>query len=82
MVNVVIAWACFYQAAIMKFAAAATWSLLAPPLVVSLLVAVSGVAYAAKNNKSMASLYRGTVTLYLLAYPASIAIAIYLLVYR
>ncbi|MGM0601084.1 MAG: UbiA family prenyltransferase, partial [Candidatus Rifleibacteriota bacterium] len=82
LVNVVIAWLCFYQSAIMKFAAATSWSMLAPPLVVSLLVAVSGVVYASKNTKSMASLYRGTVTLYLLAYPASIAIAVYLLVYR
>lgn len=82
MVNVIAAWVCFYYAAIWKFAAAATWSMLAPPLLVSLLVAVAGAVYAARNNKSGAKLYRGTVTLYLLAYPASIAAAIYLLVYR
>lgn len=82
MVNVIIAWICFYYSAILKFASAATWSLLAPALVVSLLVAVSGAVYASKNNKSSAALYRGTVTLYLLAYPASVAIAIYLIIYR
>lgn len=82
MVNIIAAWVCFYYAAIMKFSTAATWSLLAPSLVVSLLVSVSGAVYAAKNNKPTASLYRGTVTLYLLAYPASIAIAIYLMIYR
>ncbi|MDN5279587.1 MAG: hypothetical protein PWR01_3552 [Clostridiales bacterium] len=82
MVNVLIAWVCFYLAAVEKFAASATWSMLAPPLVISLLVAFAGIFYALKNNKRAASVYRGTVTLYLLAYPASIAITIYLIIFR
>lgn len=82
MVNVIAGWVCFYYAAMWKFAGAASWAMLAPPMVISLLVAVSGIVYAVRNNLSGAKLYRGTVTLYLLAYPASIAIGIYLLVYR
>ncbi|MFZ5951754.1 MAG: UbiA family prenyltransferase [Candidatus Rifleibacteriota bacterium] len=82
MINVIIAWVCFYYAAIMKFAAAATWSMMAPSLVVSLMVAVAGAVYASRNDKKGAKIYRGTVTLYLLAYPASIAAAIYLQFYR
>ena len=82
MVNVIAAWICFFYAASLKFTASATWAMLLPSLAISLLVAVSGVVYAGRNNLSGAKLYRGTVTLYLLAYPASIAAAIYLLVYR
>ncbi|MEW6709609.1 MAG: hypothetical protein AB1403_07255, partial [Candidatus Riflebacteria bacterium] len=61
---------------------AATWPMLAPSLVVSLMVAVAGAVYASRNDKKGAKIYRGTVTLYLLAYPASIAAAIYLQFYR
>jgi 4-hydroxybenzoate polyprenyltransferase len=82
LVNVIAAWVCFYYAATLKFAAAATWAMLAPPLAISLFVAVAGAVYATKNNVAGAKIYRGTVTLYLLAYPASIAAAIYLLIYR
>ncbi|GAB4281283.1 MAG: hypothetical protein Kow0029_26360 [Candidatus Rifleibacteriota bacterium] len=82
MINVIIAWLCFYQAALLKFAEAATWPLLLPALLVSLLVAVSGIFYSLKNTRSAASIYRGTVTFYLLAYPASIAAAVYLVIYR
>jgi 4-hydroxybenzoate polyprenyltransferase len=82
LVNVVAAWVCFYYAATLKFSSSATWFMLAPPLIVSLLVAIAGVVYATRNEKSRAALYRGTVTFYLLAYPASIAGSIYAIVYR
>jgi 4-hydroxybenzoate polyprenyltransferase len=82
LVNVVLAYVAFYYVAINKFAAVADWRLLAPAGAVSLLVAVVGLIYAAKPVLTNAKLYRGVVTLYLLAYPATIAGAVYLLVYR
>jgi 4-hydroxybenzoate polyprenyltransferase len=82
MVNVVLAWVCFYYAATIKFSSSATWLMLGPPLAVSLLIAVFGAIYAGKNNKALAGAYRGAVTFYLLAYPASIAISIYAIVFR
>jgi 4-hydroxybenzoate polyprenyltransferase len=82
MVNVVLAWVCFYYAATIKFSSSATWLMLGPPLAVSLLIAVFGAIYAGKNNRALAGAYRGAVTFYLLAYPASIAISIYAIVFR
>jgi len=82
LVNIALAYAAFYYVAISKFTAVADWRLLAPAGAVSLLVAVIGLIYAAKPVLANAKLYRGVVTLYLLAYPATIAGAVYLLVYR
>lgn len=82
LVNVTAAYVMFFFAATTKFAQLADWRLLAPAAAVSLLVAVAGAVYAMKPVEANAKLYRGVVTLYLLAYPAAIAASIYLLVYR
>lgn len=82
LVNVAAAYAAFYFAATAKFAAVVDWRLLGPAAGVTLLVALAGAVYAAQPTKAFAKLYRGVVTLYLLAYPAAIAASIYLLVYR
>lgn len=82
LVNVVLAYITFYYVATTKFAAAASWHMLMPAAGVSLLVAVAGIVYATRPAIANARLYRGTVTFYLLGYPASIAGAIYWLVYR
>jgi len=82
LVNIAFAYAAFYYAVTSKFAAAADLYMLAPAAFVSLLVVIAGFVYANKPAIGNAKLYRGTVTFYLLAYPASIAAAIYLLVYR
>lgn len=82
MANVTAAYYCFYYAATTKFSQFADARLLAPAAVVSLLVLVAGIVYAARPDKGKAKIYRGTVTFYLLAYPAAIAASLYLLVYR
>lgn len=82
LVNIAVAYAAFYYVAITKFAQFADFYMLGPAAAVSLLVVVAGFVYANKPAVNNAKLYRGTVTFYLLAYPASIAGAIYLLVYR
>jgi 4-hydroxybenzoate polyprenyltransferase len=82
LVNIAFAYAAFYYAVTSKFAAAADWYMLGPAAAVSLLVVIAGLVYANRPGINNAKLYRGTVTLYLLAYPASIAAAVYLLVYR
>jgi 4-hydroxybenzoate polyprenyltransferase len=81
LVNIVAAFVCLYFAASMKFAANLNHILVSAGIV-SALVAVSGIIYSLTPNLKFAKLYRGTVTLYLLAYPAAIAIAIYLNVYK
>lgn len=82
LVNIAVAYAAFYHVAVTKFAAFASWSMLSPAAAVSLLVVLAGFVYAGKPSIGNAKLYRGTVTFYLLAYPASIAGALYFLVYR
>lgn len=82
LVNVFAAYCAFFLAVGSKFSSVADWRLFAPAAVISLLTAVAGAIYASSPVAANAKLYRGIVTLYLLAYPASIAISIYLLVYR
>lgn len=82
LVNVAAAYVAFYLAATAKFAAVADLRLLGPAAAVTLLVAIVGAIYAARPVKAYARLYRGMVTFYLLAYPAAIAVSVYLLVYR
>lgn len=82
LVNVIAAYVAFYFAATGKFSQFADFRLLGPAAAVSLLVAIAGAVYANRPAEANARLYRGVVTFYLLAYPASIAASIYLLVYR
>lgn len=81
MINVIGAFACLYFCCSMKFPQA-TNSILLPAGIVSAIVAVSGIIYSLNPVKTKAKLYRGTVTFYLLAYPAAVAIATYLTVYK
>lgn len=82
LVNVAAAYLAFYHAAVSKFSAVADLRLLGPAAAVTLIVVIAGAIYAFRPDKTFAKLYRGMVTLYLLAYPAAIAASIYLLVYR
>ncbi len=82
LVNVAAAYAAFYAAVTHKFAASVGLGLLGPAAAVTLLVAIAGAVYALKPVKMYAKLYRGMVTFYLLAYPAAIAVSIYMLIYR
>lgn len=81
MVNIIAAFACLYYSVAARFAPS-MYNILIPAGVVSLIVAVPGLIYASNPGKKMAKVYRGTVNLYLLAYPASIAIASYLTAFR
>ncbi len=77
MVNVIGAFVCLYYSSAMKFDLVLN-KILLPAGIISALVAISGIVYAAKPQLKMAKLYRGTVTFYLLAYPAAVAIAAYM----